>query len=94
MIKRQFAMSTFDHLLSSPLSSMTSAIQPLFALHQLRSQISADIAFQHLSSLFAERVGDFGDAAATLNLVASNLEAEYETSESPVLLMRVCSSKG
>lgn len=88
MIKRQFAMSTFDHLLSSPLSSITSAIQPLFALHQLRSQVSADFAFQHLSSLFAERVGDFGDAATTLDLIASNLEAEYETSESPVLLMR------
>ena len=93
VIKRQYAMSTFDHLLSSPLSSMTSAIQPLFALHQLRSQGSAYSAFQHLSSLFAERVGDFGDAAATLDLVASNLEAEYETSESPVLLMRFALAK-
>ena len=93
MIKRQFAISTFDHLLSSPLSSMTSAIQPLFALHQLRSQISTDFAFQHLSSLFAERVGDFGDAAATLDLIASNLEAEYETSESPVLLVRFALAK-
>lgn len=88
MIKRQFAMSTFDLLLSSPTSSETSSIQPLFALHQLRAQVSADFAFQHLSSLFAERVGHFGDAEATLDLVASNLEAEYETSESPVLLMR------
>lgn len=88
MVKRQFAMSTFDHLLSSPTSTTTSTIQPLFALHQLRAQVSADFAFQHLSSLFAERVGDFGDAEATLDLVASNLEAEYETSESPVLLMR------
>ena len=89
MIKRQFAMSSFDHLLSSPLnSSTTSAIRPLFALHQLRSQVSADFASQHLSSLFAERVGDFGGAATTLDLIASNLEAEYETSESPALLMR------
>lgn len=93
MIKRQFAMSTFDHLLSSPLGSTTSAIQPLFALHQLRSQSSVDLAFQHLSSLFAERVGDFGEATATLNLVASKLEAEYETSESPVLLMRFALAK-
>lgn len=88
MVKRQFAMSTFDHLLSSPTSNATSLIQPLLALHQLRAQVSADFAFQHLSSLFAERVGDFGDAEATLELVASNLEAEYETSESPVLLLR------
>ncbi len=93
MIKRQFAMSTFDHLLSSPPSSTTSIIQPLFALHQLRSQISADSAFQHLSSLFAERVGDFGDAAATFEEVASSLEAEYETSESAVLLMRFALAK-
>ena len=88
MIKRQFAMTTFDHLLSSSLSSTTSAIQPLFALHQLRSQFPADYASQHLSSLFAERVCDFGDAATTLDLIASNLEAKYETSESPVLIMQ------
>ena len=93
MIKRQFAMSTFDHLLSSSFSSTTSAVQPLFALRQLRSQVSADLAFQHLSSLFAERVGDFCDAAATLDLVASKLEAEYEMSESPVLLMRFALAK-
>ena len=93
MIKRQFAMSTFDYLLSSPLSSTTSVIQPLFALHQLRSQVSADLAFQHLSSLFAERIGDFGDAAATFDLVASKLEAEYEMSESAVILMRFAIAK-
>ena len=93
MVKRQFAMSTFDYLFSSPVINTASAIQPLFALHQLRSQVSADFAFQHLSSLFAERIGDFGDAASTLDLVASNLEAEYETSESPVLLMRFAIAK-
>ncbi|CAD6569378.1 MAG: Superkiller protein 3 [Alectoria sarmentosa] len=93
IIKRQFAVSTFDHLLSSPLSSSTSAIQPLFALHQLRSQVSADFSLQHLSSLLAERVGDFGDAVATLDQVTSNLEAEYETSESQVVLMRFALAK-
>ena len=93
MIKQQFAMSTFDHLLSSPLTSTTSAIQPLFALHQLRTQISADSAFQHLSSLFAERIGDFGEAAATLEKVASSLEAEYESSESVFILRRFVIAK-
>ena len=93
MIKQQFAMCTFDHLLSSPLNSTTSAIQPLFALHQLRTQTSADSAFQHLSSLFAERIGDFGDAAATLEIVASNLEAEYEKSESALILRRFVIAK-
>lgn len=93
MIKRQYAMCIFDHLLSSAPSSTTSAIQPLFALHQLRSQVSADLAFQHLSSLFAERIGDFGDAAATLDVVASTLEAQYEKSESPIVLMRFAVAK-
>ena len=93
MIKRQYAMSTFDHLLSSSSNDTTSALQPLFALHQLRSQVSEDFAFQHLSALFAERIGDFGDAAATLELVTSDLEAEYETSESAVLLMRFALAK-
>ena len=93
MIKRQFALCTFDHLLSSSSSSTASLLQPLFALHQLRSQVPSDLAFQHLSSLFAERIGDFGDAAATLELVASKLEAEYETSESAVLLKRFAQVK-
>ena len=93
MIKRQFAMSSFDHLLSSSENDTTSAIQPLFALHQLRSQVPEDLAFQHLSALFAERIGDFGDAAATLETVTSDLEAEYETSESAVLLMRFALAK-
>ena len=93
MIKQQFATCTFDHLLSSPLNSTTSAIQPLFALHQLRTQTSADSAFQHLSALFAERIGDFGDAAATLEIVASDLEAEYEKSESALILRRFVIAK-
>ena len=93
MIKRQYAMSTFDHVVSSPASGSTNNLQPLFALHQLRSQVSSDIAFQHLSSLFAERVSDFADAIANLGLVSSNLEAEFEISESSVTLMRFAQAK-
>ena len=93
-IKRQYAMSAFDHLLSStPSSNSIDVLQPLFALHQLSSQVSFDVAFQHLSSLFAERVGDFSDAAANLELVASKLEAEYETSESAITLIRFAQAK-
>lgn len=94
IIKRRYAMSTFDHLLSSPTSvSSTDALRPLFALHQLRSQVPIDLAFQHLASLFAERVGDYAEAISSLDLVASTLEAEYETSESPVTLMRFAQAK-
>jgi len=94
MIKRQYAMAAFDRLLSSsPSSNSTYVLPPLFALHQLCSQVSSDLAFQHLSSLFAERVGNFADAAASLDLVASKLEAEYETSESPITLTRFAQAK-
>ena len=94
MIKRQYALSTFDHVIKTPpLKSSIENLQPLFALHQLRSQVSSDIAFQHLSSLFAERVGDFADAAASLGQVALKLEAEYEALESPHILMRFAQAK-
>lgn len=92
-IKQYFAVSTFDHLLFSPSSSTTNAIKPLFALHQLRSQVSVDLAFQHLSSLLAERVEDFKEATATLDAVASKLEAEYEVSESTTTLMHFAQAK-
>ena len=93
MIKRHYAMSTFDHDISCPSSSSTNNLQPLFALHQLHSQVLSDLCFEHLSSLFAERVSDFADAVSSLDLVASNLETEYETSESPVTLMRFAQAK-
>ncbi|KAK4690960.1 superkiller protein 3, partial [Lecanoromycetidae sp. Uapishka_2] len=94
MIKRQYAMSTFDHLISSPTSPSTAdVLQPLFALHQLRSQLASDIVFQHLLSLFAERAGDFADAAANLEQIASTLEAEYETSESSITLLQYAQAK-
>lgn len=94
MIKRHYAMSTFDHLLSSPPSmNVSDALQPLFALHQLHSQVATDLAFQHLSSLFAERIGDYADTISKLEILASRLEAEYESSESPVILMRFAQAK-
>lgn len=94
MIKRQYAMSAFDSLLSSsPSSNNPDVLQPLFALHQLRSQASSDLAFQHLSSLFAERVGDFADAIASLDAVATKLESEYETTESSIILLRFSQAK-
>ena len=94
IFKRHFALSAFDYLLSySSSPTNTDVLQPLFALHQLRSQVSSNIAFQHLCSLFAEQVGDFADAAAGLDFVASTLEAMYETSESPDILIRFAQAK-
>lgn len=94
IIKRQYATSTFDYLLSSsPSVSTDEALQSLFALHQLQSQVSDDLTFQHLSSLFAERVGDYTEASSQLDSVASRLESDYETSESPTTLKRFAQAK-
>ena len=93
--KRQFALSTFDHLLSIKISSnqVTDILQPLFALRQLRSQASSDVIFQQLSSLFAERMGDYAEAITSLMSVCCTLEAEYEVSESPLALAHFAQAK-
>ena len=95
IVKRQYTLSTFDHLLSIPASSthLASILQPLFALHQLHYQTSADLPFEHLSSLFSERIGDYASAVRSLQFVSSALEAEYETSESPTTLAHFAQAK-
>ena len=94
MIKQQYTVSTFDHIILSAVSSQaTDVLQPLFALHQLRSQLSANSAFQHLSSLYAERAGNYSDAISSLTHLISKLEAEYEDSESTVTLLRFVQAK-
>jgi superkiller protein 3 len=88
--KRQYALSVFDHLLLDPSASNEVArlIQPLFALHQLRCQDPSDLPFAHLSSLLAERMGEFSDAESTLQAVCSAMEGEYEVSESASALSK------
>jgi len=95
LTKRQYALSTFDHLLSSPTTSsnITDLIQPLFALSQLRSQVPSDLPYQHLSALFAERIGNYTDALDSLSSICSAVEAEYETSESPSSLAEFSQAK-
>ncbi|MCJ1274065.1 Superkiller protein 3 [Puttea exsequens] len=94
IIKQEYAKSSFDHIIQSPpTQSDIGVIQSLFALHQLRLQISSDTVFEHLSSLFAERVGDYVEATGSLGSVASKLEADFEVSESPVILLRFAQAK-
>ena len=94
IIKRQYAMTVFDHLLLSPPSSQASdLLQPLLALRQLQSQVTGDLAIEHLFSLFAERIGDFGDSVSSLDAVSHKLEAQYESSESPDLLLQFAQVK-
>ncbi|KAF2155242.1 TPR-like protein [Myriangium duriaei CBS 260.36] len=90
LTKKQYTISVFDSLISKKTTSseLTQLIQPLFALRQLHAQVPADKIFQHLSALLSERVGDHTSAITTLSDLTSLLEAEYETTESPAVLLR------
>ncbi|KAE8154008.1 hypothetical protein BDV25DRAFT_136377 [Aspergillus avenaceus] len=82
--KKRYTLSLFDHLMadSSVSNEISQLIQPFFALHQLSSQEPTDLPFIHLSSLMAERIGEFSDAEASLRTLCSAVEGEYEVSES------------
>ena len=93
--KRQYSVSTFDHLLSSSLSSnqVIDTLQPLFALHQLQSQTPPDTVFQHLFALFSERVHDTTTSIPCLVTVCSTMEFDYEISESASSLSHFAHAK-
>ncbi|KAF2085425.1 TPR-like protein [Saccharata proteae CBS 121410] len=100
VVKRQYAVSTFDHLLSTTASShdkddnnLNNLIQPLFALQQLRSQSLSDLPHQHLSALFLERVGNHDDAISALADICSAAEQDFENTESPASLSRFARAK-
>ncbi|KAJ6273708.1 hypothetical protein PSV08DRAFT_386349 [Bipolaris maydis] len=95
LTKRQYAVSAFDFLISSPSSSsdITSLIQPLFALQQLSMQAPYDIPHRHLAALFLERVGNHGAAVTALDMVNETVEQEYEKNESMKSLAQVAQAK-
>ena len=93
--KRQYATSAFDNLLSAPpdQSSITSLIQPLFALQQLQTQSPGELPYRHLAALYLERVGHYAGAIDALSSVCSTVEIEYEESESAMALGRYSQAK-
>jgi superkiller protein 3 len=95
LTKRQYALSTFDFLVSSPSATgdITNLIQPLFALQQLNFQAPYDIPHKHLAALFLERVGNHEAAVTALQSVSETVELEYEKSESSESLARVAQAK-
>ncbi|KAH4044330.1 hypothetical protein HBI55_206300 [Parastagonospora nodorum] len=95
LTKRQYALSTFDFLISSPSAGgdITNLIQPLFALQQLNFQAPYDMPHKHLAALFLERVGNHEAAVKALQSVSENVEQEYEDSESQESLARVAQAK-
>ena len=93
--KREYASHSFDHLSSSSatLSHALNLIQPLFALRQLHALIPCDESFDHLSALYNERIGSHKQAIESLSGLCSNLETEFEESESPATLARFAHAK-
>lgn len=92
--KKQYSQSTFDQLLASKsATSITDLVQPLFALQQLQSMNPSDIMYQHLSSLFLERIDDVPAALETLSKICTTVEADYEVTESPASLSRFALAK-
>jgi superkiller protein 3 len=92
--QRQYAQSTFDQILASKTpSSITELVQPLFALNQLQSMAPADLMYQHLSTLFLERINNIPSAVAALSKICTTVEADYEVTESPSSLSRFALAK-
>ncbi|KAF3049214.1 Superkiller protein 3 [Didymella keratinophila] len=95
LTKRQYAVSAFDHIVSSPSSSsaVVDLIQPLFALQQLNRQAPYDLSHKHLAALFLERVGNYDASVSALQAVSEAAEQEYEKSEATSALARIVQAK-
>lgn len=94
IVKRLYSSSSFDQLSSSKqYRDITELLQPLFALHQLRSQEEDDIVYQHLSVLLCERLGDHTESIEVLESLCSGLEEEYEESEKDIALEHFSQAK-
>lgn len=94
LTRRQYPVSLFDHILTNPPNlGVTSLIQPLFALAQLRYLSPQDLAYQHLSTLYQERTNDSLRAIDTLENACEQLEADYEATESAESLARFALAK-
>ncbi|KAH9905761.1 tetratricopeptide [Xylariomycetidae sp. FL2044] len=94
LTRRQYSTSMFDHILADPTNSnFTSLVHPLFALTQLRRLDPQDLSYQHLSTLYQERIHDYVDSITTLERSCEQLEAHYEATESPQSLGRFALAK-
>ncbi|KAI9697842.1 MAG: Superkiller protein 3 [Bogoriella megaspora] len=93
--KRQYAVSTFDHLLSASLGTnkIVDLIQPLFALQQLLVQSPSELPYKHLAALYFERIGHYTAAIDALTAVCLTAESDYEDSESPESLSHFSRAK-
>ncbi|ROW15637.1 hypothetical protein VPNG_02051 [Cytospora leucostoma] len=92
--RQQYSQSIFDHILTGPSStSVTSLIQAIFALGQLRGLRPQNLAYGHLCTLFQERTHDSQKPVEILEEICSTLEADYEITESAQSLKRFALAK-
>ncbi|KAI1821182.1 tetratricopeptide-like protein [Xylaria intraflava] len=92
--RRQYPMSVFDHIVTMPAeTNVATLIQPLFALTQLQRLKPQDLSYQHLLTLFQERIGDGTSAIASLGPACDQVEASYEATESADSLARFALGK-
>ena len=91
----QYAQAKFDSLIASPSSKSNTEdlLSSLMTLQHTRYQIPNHPPTEHLSALFAERVGDFRAAEKTLESLSTKLEQDYEASESAEILERFAQVK-
>ena len=81
--RKHYSSSLFDHIMTAPPNvSLSSLIQPIFALNQVQSLRPQEVAFGHLSTQFDERTRDTSTATNTLEKLCTVLEADYEATES------------
>ena len=87
--RQHYSSSMFDHILNTPSGlDISSLVQPLFALNQVRSLQPQDLASGHLATLFQERTRDSSRSVEILESICSKIEAEYEEKELPESLAR------
>lgn len=92
--RQQFSTSVFDQtLMSTADTSMTSLIQSIFALGQLRGLRPQLHALGHLRALLQERTSEHRSSAEVLEKMCSVLEADYEVTESAQSLKRFALAK-
>lgn len=81
--RQQYSVAMFDHILHPPSNlTISSLIQPIFALSQLRSLKPQTLAYDHLATLFQERIHESPKSVAVLEETCSTLEADCEVTKS------------
>ncbi|KAI9894193.1 MAG: Superkiller protein 3 [Vezdaea aestivalis] len=91
--RQQYAVSTFDSLLTSSHQPQASLLSPVFSLRQLQTLDPENIPLKHLLALFLERTGAHTEASTLLESVCATLEQDYEQSESPITMALFAQAK-